>query len=427
MPAFMRDRTGFLERCRREQGDVARLRFGPHRALLVNQPEVIDRVLVRDVDAFPKLFIMRNRLRPGDAQEPESRMQYWPRADMARMVFHRDQLASYSETITGLATELLDGWQDGETREILSDMLSMTLMVIMRTLFDADVRSRIPALQSAVEDISAGLIQRLNWMLLLPDWLPTRTNRRSKRAMGQIDELLDVLLPDGIADRPHSAPMLAMLHAAAQRHAVDYTEARRQALAATVAGYESSGLSLAWFWYLVAQHPEVVARLEDEVDGVLGGQIPTFEHRSQLPYMEMVFQEVLRLYPPVWVMTRRAAHSTTLGGQAVSAGTFLLISPWLAQRHPEYFPDPECFRPDRWADGLSQRLPRFAYFPFSAGSRVCPGANFAMHELMLIAATMIQRVRLLLVPDQRVTLSPTFTLRPSNGIQMIVQQRQIAR
>ena len=417
----MRDRTGFLERCRRESGDVVPLRFGPRRALLVNHPEEIERILVREVEDFPKLFVLRNRMRPDDTEEPEQH--YWPRGGLARNAFHREKLCSYSETITGLVTELLDDWQDGETRDILPDMLATTLMVVMETLFGADVRARVPAIQSAMDDMLAELVQRLNWMMLLPDWLPTRTNRRSKKAMRHVEDLLEALLPEGIADQEHCAPMLAMLHAVALQRPIDYTEARREALAMAVAGHESSGLTLAWLWYLVAQHPDVAARMEAEVDAALGDDMPTMATRRQMPYTEMVIQEALRLYPPVWIMARRAARPTTLAGQSVPAGTIVLMSQWLAHRNPEYFCDPDCFRPERWEDDLSQRLPRYAYFPFSGGTRVCPGANFAMHELMLVVPAMVQRVRLSLAPNRPVTLSPTFTLRPGNGIHMVVQHR----
>jgi cytochrome P450 len=418
MPAFMRDRTGFLEHCRREQGDVVHLRFGPHRALLINRPDDIERVLVADVETFPKLFVLRNRLRPDKTAEPAQH--YWPRPALARSVFHRNQLASYSATVTDAAAEMLANWHDGDTRDILPDVLATTLTVVVRTLFGADVSARIPALQSAMNDMLAELVQRLNWMLLLPDWLPTRTNRRAKAGMRFVDELLEELIPDGLADRPAAAPLPAMLHAAAAERAIDYAEARREALAMAVAGHESSGLALAWFMYLMARHPEVAGRVEAEVDAALGGRIPTAESRQRLPYTEMVIQETLRLYPPVWIMTRRAAQRTTLAGEHLPAGTLVLVSQWLAHRNAEYFPAPECFQPDRWANGLSRRLPHYAYFPFSGGPRVCPGSTFAMHELMLIVPMIVQHARLSLVPNRPVTLSPTFTLRPEHGIQMVI-------
>jgi cytochrome P450 len=421
VPAFLADRTGFLEQRWLAHGNVVPLRLGPHKAVLLNDPADIERVLVHESEFFPKLFVLRNRLRAGDTAEPEQH--YWPRADLARAAFHREYLAAYAATMTDAVERMVATWADGDTRDILPDMLGLTLTILVRCLFDAEVRAWIPGLHAAMDDLLAELEQRLRWMLLRPDWWPAPANLRAKRAARYVESLLTWLIPDGVADRPQQAPLLALLHAASAGRPIDYSAARREALALAVAGHESSALTLTWLCHLLAHHPDVAARLEAEVEVVLNGRAPTPADRARLPYTQMVIHETLRLYPPVWVMTRRAARATSFGGVPVAAGTIVLVSQWLAQRNPEHFAEPDQFRPERWAEDARPDPPRYAYFPFAGGPRACPGGAFAVHELLLAVPVIVQRVRLAPAPGQVVALAPSFTLRPRHGLRMVIHRR----
>jgi cytochrome P450 len=181
---------------------------------------------------------------------------------------------------------------------------------------------------------------------------------------------------------------------------------------------------LSWTWYLLAQHPEIETRLFEELNKVLHGKVPTAADVARLPYTEMVVKESMRLYPPAWAVGRQAVGKFELGGYKFPAGTNIAILQWSTQRDARFFPDPEKFEPERWsAESLRQNpLPRFAYFPFGGGPRVCVGAGFAMMEAILLLATMAQRFRMTLVRNRKVKLLPSVTLRPKNGIRMVLHE-----
>jgi cytochrome P450 len=190
-----------------------------------------------------------------------------------------------------------------------------------------------------------------------------------------------------------------------------------------LAGHETTALALSWTWYLLAQHPVVVSKLEEELRTVLGGRPPTFADLQQLRYTERVIMESLRLYPPAYAIAREALNDCEIGGYPVRAGTTLFLFQWVVQRDPRFYANAEQFDPDRWTDGLAQRLPKYAYFPFGGGPRQCIGNTFAMMEAVLVLATMAQKFRITLVPDHKVSIWPAITLRPRNGIQVLVNRR----
>jgi cytochrome P450 len=185
-----------------------------------------------------------------------------------------------------------------------------------------------------------------------------------------------------------------------------------------LAGHETTALALSWGWYLLAQHPEVVEKLQTELRQVLGGRTPTVADLPKLPYTEMVVQEVMRLYPPAYAIGRQAIQTCTIGGYPVPAGGTVLMSQWVVHRDPRYFDDPERFYPERWANGLAKRLPRYAYFPFGGGQRVCIGNTFALMELPLVMATIAQRFRFSLPDGPPIVPKPQLTLQPSRPIQL---------
>jgi cytochrome P450 len=197
---------------------------------------------------------------------------------------------------------------------------------------------------------------------------------------------------------------------------------RDEALTLLLAGHETTALALSWTCYLLAQHPKALAQLEGELAAVLGGRAPTAEDLPRLPYTEWVVLEGMRLYPPAYGVAREAVTDCEIGGYAVPAGRTLFMFQWLLHRDPRYWKDPESFHPGRWADGLAQRLPKYAYFPFGGGPRLCIGNAFAMMEASLVLATLVQRYRLHLVTDQIIKPWPSITLRPRYGIKMILEK-----
>jgi cytochrome P450 len=201
-------------------------------------------------------------------------------------------------------------------------------------------------------------------------------------------------------------------------------QVRDEVITLFVAGHETTANSLMWTWYLVAQHPEVWTKLKAEVDTVLAGRRATLQDVARLPYTSMVFNEALRLYPPAWVITREAIADVMIDGYRLKPGHVVVTSPYIMHRHPRYFPEPQAFRPERFADGWEKTIPRFAYFPFSGGPRVCMGQSFALMEATLILATIVQPFEITLVPNQSIEMEPLVTLRSKHGIQMRVKPRK---
>jgi len=199
---------------------------------------------------------------------------------------------------------------------------------------------------------------------------------------------------------------------------------RDEAMTLFIAGHETTALALSWTWYLLSQHPDVEAKLWAELEAVLGGHPPSVADLPRLTYTENVVRESLRLYPPAYGFGREALQDCEIGGYVVPKGTTLFMSQWVIHRSSRYFPDPEAFMPDRWADGLAKRLPKYAYFPFGGGPRICIGGGFAMMEAVLLLATIAQRFRLTLVPGHPIALYPSITLRPAYGVRVTLERRR---
>ena len=201
-------------------------------------------------------------------------------------------------------------------------------------------------------------------------------------------------------------------------------QVRDEALTLLVAGHETTANALAWTWYLLSQNPEAEAKLHDELDGVLRGQLPTFEDVARLPYTAGVFSESLRLYPPAWAIGRRALGDYEIGGFRIPANSILLTSPWVVHRDPRWFPQPERFDPERWKPELAEARPKFSYFPFGGGARVCIGERFAWAEGVLVIATIAQKWKMRLVPGHPVATRAVMTLRVRDGMKMTLEARR---
>jgi cytochrome P450 len=313
---------------------------------------------------------------------------------------------------------VVDTWGDGEVRDVSREMTEITLRIAARTLFGTDVADDVATMRAASFTLAEHFRSRLfSLMILLPDAVPTPGNRRYQRSVRNLDDMVYRIIGQrrrSQAGQEHD-DLLDMLLAARDESGQGMTDRqlRDEVMTLLLAGHDTTALALTWTFILLAQHPAAEARLLDEVDHVLGGRLPTSADASRLPYTEQVIAETLRLYPTAWMLGREAVRNTTIGGQPIGKGTTVLISPWVIHRDPRWFDEPAAFRPERWADGLAQRLPRFAYAPFGGGQRVCIGSSFAQLEATLLLATIAQRFRLVLVdPAQPVEPLPVVTLRP---------------
>jgi cytochrome P450 len=423
-----RDPLGFLSRIAREHGDVARFRMGPVELHLVNRPEWIRDVLVTRAASFHKgRGLERAKRLLGEGLLTSEDPVHLRQRRMMQPAFHAQRIAGYAGAMTALADRSTERWREGQVRDVALEMTRLTLAIVSRTLFDADVESEADEIGAALTT-ALGLFGRtftLPYFELL-DRLPLPMNRRFDRAKARIDATIARL----VAERrraPGGADLLSLLVSASDTEGdgrgMTDTQVRDEAITIFLAGHETTANALAWTWYLLAQNPGAEARLHAEVDAVLGARSPTAADLPRLPWTEMVLAESMRLFPPAWIIGRRAIEPCEIGGFDVPRGSIVVVCQWVTQRDPRWFPDPERFDPERFLPAAKEARPRFAYFPFGGGPRVCIGEGFAWMEGVLVLAAIARRWRLRLAPDQEIVPAPSITLRPRDGIRMILERR----
>jgi cytochrome P450 len=262
-------------------------------------------------------------------------------------------------------------------------------------------------------------------MIKLPLWVPTRANRRLRQAVAELGQTVEGFIAAGKSRKGPGNDLLSRLLFAQREDGTRMSERqlRDEAMTLYLAGHETTALTLAWTWYLLSQHPHVENKLVSEWQVVLRGTTPTTHHLPKLIYTSAVIAESMRLFPPVYVIGREATTDLELGGYPVKRGYTVLMSQWVNHRDPKYFPDPEAFRPERWEHGLAKRLPKFAYYPFGGGQRLCVGNAFALTEAAIILAAVGHRYRFTLDPDAVIGIKPQITLLPSNGIPVTLRLR----
>jgi len=299
---------------------------------------------------------------------------------------------------------------------------------VAKTLFDADVADESYAIGQASNVLMEYFGARLGSVVLqlLPNWLPTPANLRTRRAIRRLDEVVyRMIAARRQSDEDRGDLLSILLHAqdADDGSRMTNQQVRDEVMTLFMSGHETTAVALSWTWYLLARHPDVDARLAEELRTVMGDRAPAASDLPELRYTEMVVNESLRLYPPAYALGRQAARPTEVAGHAVAPGAIVILPTWVVHRDRRWFEEPEAFRPERWADDLAHRLPRFAYFPFGGGPRQCIGHGFAMMEAILLLATIAERFRLTLEPGQHVTPTPYVTVRPEPGLRMRLARR----
>jgi cytochrome P450 len=421
LPDFRRERLGLFLRCARDYGDVVPVRLGLIRGVVLSHPDAIESVLVTNSRNFTKHFALRrNRLILGNGLLT-SEGDFWLRQRrLAQPAFTRSRLAQYAEDMAAAAERLLAEWHDGDTRELHTDMARVTLGIAAKTLFGAEMGAQAADVGQAMAAALAAFDARLGTGYLVPHWVPTATNRRLHRAVRRLDEIIYGFIEQRRQSGEERGDLLSILLHARDEDGSRMTDQqlRDEAMTLFLAGHETTALVLAWTGYLLALHPDAADRLHAELRSVLGDRPPTATDLPRLAYTEHVLLESMRLYPPAYVIGREAVADCEVLGYRIPAGTTLFMSQWVVHRDPRWFDEPEKFLPDRWAGGLSQCLPKFAYFPFGGGPRLCIGNTFAMTEAVLVLATLARRFRFTLVPDHPVVPWPSMTLRPKYGIRV---------
>jgi cytochrome P450 len=426
LPEFRRDRLEFLTHCARDYGDVVRIRFGTRRIFLVSRPDLIEEILVTQSKNFIKHFALRLNPMVLGKGLLTSEGDFWLRQRrLAQPAFVKQRLAAYGPDMVSAAQQVMGSWQPGETRDMMTEMLRLTLQIAAKTLFDADITGAAAEVGEALKVLQESFLARFNYLLPVPLFIPTPGNVRLWRAVRRLDDIIYGFIHQRRASGADKGDLLSLLLHARDEEGGQMSDRqlRDEAMTLFLAGHETTALTLAWTWSLLATNPQAEERLVAELRQVLGGRLPTVEDWPRLKYTEMVIQESMRVRPPVYMFGREALQACTLGDYRVPRGTTLLMSQWVMHHDRRYFDQPEEFRPERWADGLAQRIPKFAYFPFGGGPRQCIGNTFAMMETVLVLATLAQRFRFTLAPGAQVEPIPTFTLRPRYGIPAVLTPR----
>ena len=321
-------------------------------------------------------------------------------------------------------------------------MMRVTLEIVAKTLFGASLTSdQSTEVGRAMDVVTEFYTQPLPALFPVLARVPTPLNRRFRRAVERLDEIIFEVIR-ARRSHPSSAPPTAATSSAPPTAATGGTDLlsmlleardddggrmsdrqlRDEIMTLFLAGHETTAIALTFTWYLLAKHPAVRARLDEELENVLGDRLPTTADLPRLRFVDHVITESMRLYPPAWSMGREATRDCELAGYHVPSGMQVWFSQWVVQRDPRWFSEPERFDPSRWEGDLAKRIPRYAYFPFGGGPRLCIGNTFAMMEAVLIVATLARRTRVEVSPTYREELLPAVTLRPRRGLPMIVRR-----
>jgi cytochrome P450 len=421
----------FLQNVARSYGDLVYFRVVRQHMYLVNHPELVREILVTNQNNFVKSRALeRAKILLGEGLLTSEGQYHLRQRRLVQPAFHRDRLAGYAAAMSECAVQWRERLQPGPV-DISQEMPQLTLSVVGKTLFSANVEEEAQEIGAAMTSI----IEMFR-LLVMPfseylDKLPLPSVRRFDQAKARLDATIYGLIRERRSSGEDRGDLLSMLLLAQDEDqdeeqngsSMTDQQVRDEALTLFLAGHETTANALTWTWYLLSQHPEVERRLHEEIDAALSGRPPEIADLPRLRYAEMILAEALRLYPPAWAIGRKALGDFALGGFEIPAGSICIVSPFAIHHDARWFADPEKFDPERWNPGARESQPKFSYFPFGGGARVCIGERFAWMEGVLVMAAIAQKWRFRLEPGQNVEPLPLLTLRVKHGLRMIAEHR----
>jgi cytochrome P450 len=430
LQAFREAPLGALVQIARRYGDIVQYPVGFWTIYLLNHPDYVKHVLQDNHRNYGKATFQYQMLGMVTGQGLlTSDGSFWLRQRrLVQPAFHRERIAGLATVITGATERMVGRWvglaRQGQVVDLDAEMMRLTLEIVGQALFSQDLSGEASRLAQAVLATLDYVIYRAQTPIALPASIPTPRNRRFRAALQTLDEAVYALIA---ARRPapgDHGDLLSMLLQARDEESgavMDERQIRDEIITLMIAGHETAASVLTWAWYLLACHPEVEQAVLTEARDVLAGRLPGAH--DALPMTRMVLEESMRLYPPAWVMTRRALAADEIGGYPIPAGALVFLSPYLTQRHPAWWTEPERFQPNRFGPEQVASRPRFAYFPFGGGPRLCIGQAFAMLETQLVLASVITRYRVTLATEEPVVVEPGVTLRPRGGLAVRLEIR----
>jgi cytochrome P450 len=428
--AARRDPTAYLQSLARDYGDVARFQFIRRDAYLLSHPDLIRDVLLTHSRRFMKgEGLQRAKRLLGEGLLTSEADFHLKQRRLIQPVFLKNHLQNYAAAMGKHAHQTAARWNEAQTVDMTREMGRLTLAVVGETLFSADVEGEAAELGAAL-DKSIELFNSLNSPFApLFDLLPFGPAKTFQNARRRLDATIFRLIEEHRQNEVKNGDLLSLLLSARYDDgtAMSNDRLRDEAMTIFLAGHETTANALSWTWVLLAQHPEIAARLGEEARRVLGDRPATYEDLDQLVFTRQVVSESLRLYPPAWVLGRTALDDYEIEHQnqkfTIPRGSLVLMSQWVMHRDARYWPAPDAFDPSRWDDeNLDESRPKFAYFPFSAGPRNCIGEGFAWMEAILLLAGLAAHWRARLVDEKPIGVEPRITLRPARAIQMKLER-----
>lgn len=424
----------FFRGLQRDYGDIVHLRLGPYHDFVFFHPEQIREVLVAKARHFEKMPRIRQVMGQLDGNglvtnEGDS----WLRQRrLVQPAFHAQRLGGYGAIMVDFSRRLVEQWRTQHagpfTLDIEEAMTELTLKIAARTFFGADVSGKTAELGKAVAIASEFMIGEMSSLFTLPDWLPLPSKRRKKWALRYLDETVRGFIRAWRQAGRDNGDLLSMLLLAVDEEdkgGMTDEQVRDEAMTLFMAGHDTTASGLTWIWHALAGHPRIADEVSAELERVVGNRRPAFTDVAQLTFLERVIKETLRVHSPaIGVLTRSAISPVEIGGYHLAKGSLVQLMSFVPHHDPRWFPEPEKFDPGRFAPGRVEALPQFAYFPFGGGPRICIGYTFAMAEMTLVVATLLQELRVKLPSDhQPVELVPRMSLRPKNGLPLEMSWR----
>lgn len=425
---FLRNPVRLFPRLAHKYGDVVRLKILGEDIFFLHHPDDIREVLVVQHENFHKGdgVMMLDRMlgrglitNDGPSHKKQRRL--------VQPAFHRKRIEGMATSMVEAAQHQAQIWQDGEQVDMAQEMLHLTLSIVGKTLFNTDMEKEAGTFHEGL----ATSMEAFRKIALAPLWGPLieqgpfPINARLRQARESLDKVVYRVIEEHRRAGTDQGDLLSMLLQAQDEDGstMDEQQLRDEIMTLFLAGHETTAHALTWTWYLLAQHPEVRSKVQQEVDAVLEDRPATFNDLPQLPYIERVITESMRVCPPVWAIDRRALYDVNIRGIQIPQGARVVMSQYVLHHDPRWYPDPERFDPDRWTPEMKAALPKFAYFPFGGGPRLCVGEPFAWTEAILLVATLSRYWEAHLAADARIEFQPAVTLRPKYGVKMTLRKR----
>jgi cytochrome P450 len=422
---FRRDVLGALLEGRETYGDIVRFRLGPNVVHLVANPADIEHVLLARHENYDKQTRSSAKIRSVTGQGLLTTSgDFWLRQRrLTQPVFARERLGAFLGIMTSATAATLERWdrlaRRGESLDVASEMMRLTCTIVAKALLGVDVAADLDTIETSAAVLMAHAWRRLERIVDPGVRLPTPANLRFRRALARLDAIVDRIINQRRAADRGGNDLLTMLLSRTDDEtgqSMSDAELRNETITLLLAGHETTANALTWTWYLLARHDWAARRARDEIMAVLGDRLPTLDDLARLEYTTRVLRESLRLYPPIWIMERRALADDTIDGFHIPGGSSVVISPYVTHRHPSFWERPEQFDVDRFLPQRAAGRAPHAYLPFGGGQRLCIGNNFAMTEALIILAMVLSRYRLALVPGHPVEPKPGITLRAAHGL-----------